>query len=300
MQIGEVPQIRGVKTALIAVERALDIAWRFLRKYWIVWIAVIPLGFLLQLDCVSGRSLSIGNAWKYALGRDTLFVGEWWYVSTYLGMLCMYPVLCLVNKLLTTVSEKHIIRQFVLLIAVIGVCAGVLVWRNDAAYGFAKKVYSYMLNHVYFLIFAEGWFIAFFDFEKRLKVSEKGSLFHIIVVILCIIVRVAMASSAAYNLIDPVIIAPFAISTAKLISRMPKAEALLCFFGRYSTYMWLTHSVICYHYLQEAVAVVPVSTAMFFVLIVLSFSTAYVLTKAEKLLCKGCNRLVCKIRSGLS
>lgn len=64
--------------------------------------------------------------------------------------------------------------------------------------------------------------------------------------------------------------------------------SFLSYLGKYSVYMWLTHTFYCYYYFQKIVTFSGVASIMFVMTMLLSYLTAFLLSYVEK----GINALI--------
>ena len=150
---------------------------------------------------------------------------------------------------------------------------------------------------VFTLIFFEGFLCSFFHL---FEIGCNHNLFQKIKPVLaflmlfsCCTIRYLRAYDATYCKYDAFITVPILYSLVTLFSYAPKAVVnFLRYLGKYSTYMWLTHTFFCYYYFSELITSVRVSIFMFLLTVALSLITAIILTELENALTKLFQKII--------
>lgn len=113
---------------------------------------------------------------------------------------------------------------------------------------------------------------------SRLKAITGG-----ILTVLVFVIRWFMVPSNPAEFKPDIILAPFLIFGLVLIfhSRFAgkKVAPVLCLFGRYSTFMWLTHTFFIYYYFQPVILLPRVSVLIYIWAVIISLVSAVVLDK---------------------
>jgi hypothetical protein len=241
---------------------------RFLKKYWLVFILFIPLGFAFG-------ALGEFNAKDFLLcftGVRTHYNGEWWYVRQYIFMIVLLPALHLFFDFFLCKNRRN---WKVFLVGVLMAAA------------YIGLYYFLSANKIYTIIFAIGYVCArfnVFEFLNKFLVGKLKYLVGIVIIIGCMVVRMILANEAAYNRVD-VFVAPLFVFAVYLLTQKENiVNKGLAWLGKYSVYMWLTHTFYCYYYFQNIITFSKISTVMYIELFVVSLLTAMALSAIEKLL----------------
>jgi hypothetical protein len=94
--------------------------------------------------------------------------------------------------------------------------------------------------------------------------------------------RTIVADNATYSTLD-IVITPIFIFAVYLITKTKnKMTEILAWIGKYSVYMWLTHTFFCYYYFQKLITFSKFSTIMYLELVGVSLVTAMIFGQIEK------------------
>lgn len=268
---------------------------KLLKKYWLVFIIFIPMGaILLNKPTIGPKTFPLA-----IIGLGNLYNAEWWYIKQYMMMILLFPlfdfVLCnLVSFVTNQIIEKYdygkqIVCGFILLCGIL-----FALFRN-------ASIFSYFITQldngvfVFTLVFFVGFLCAFFHL---FEIGANNSLFQklrpalaIIMLLACCSIRWIRAYDAVYCKYDAFITAPIIYSLVTLFSCVKPLSAGLQKIGKYSTYMWLTHTFFCNYYFSHWIQAGKISVVMFLLTTVLSLGTAYLLTMLEGLIGKGYQKL---------
>lgn len=259
----------------ISCQRSLKQLGRFAKKYYIVYVIFIPLGFLLADFASYGiKAIVLG------LFGNTTYNGEWWYVTFYVCALIAFPFMdALYRKLCSTIKFKGS-EIFSML------CAG-------AMFGFIMTLMGQ--SKIYAIILIEGYacsqFKVFEVADRIVKRKWHKLLLSIVILVAVIIVRVALSTDASYNRIDIFVIIPFVYSVTVIFDFVKGFTRFFRFFGKYSTYMWLTHTFFAYYIFRDFITMSRIDLVMFVQLLIVSLMTACWLTKLEQLIDKAVKTL---------
>ena len=242
-------------------------------KYWLVFL-LLPGAELLAGVRTFDMEEFIGNF----LGISSTYQQTWWYMWQYVKMLMLLPFLELLFFTFPQQKEK---KKKVLFFIILSTVAILLAVTGLVLY---PPLWEWMLTVArnlrisYFMPFYIGFLMARFSLYQRLaeRLEKLGKPWNIgiSVVALCsvVAVRVALSDSAAYAETDFLLVPIFVYALLTLLLFLPYVERILIWFGKQSTYMWLTHVYIC-AYLGTWLAE-HVRFGLLFYLILLALSAA--------------------------
>lgn len=241
----------------------------FIFKLFLVLVVFIPLYYF-----INNREVLFGEVIKNLFGLSSSLNGEWWYVNFYIGTCLLLPIFDQIFYKEYSKKLEQIIWIFV--------CIGLLVlW-----YIFGKY---YVPDWKYSIIVLEGYLISrfkIFEFLSNKMNKPIKIISSILILILCIVCRIMLAKDAAYMDADIFIISPFIFALLSLIPEDGKIEKTLGFLGKFSTFMWLTHTFFAYYIFSKFITISGISTVIFVQLLAVSFLTAFSLNFLEKFLLK--------------
>ena len=227
-----------------------------MKKVWLVCAIFIPVGFVIGRLEISGfRELL-----AILLGFDTRLNGEWWYIKVYIVFLVLYP---LWNAIFGNYSTWEFGTRALAAVLLLGVYFGV-------------KQFTYF---TYTMMFAEGYIVAKFDIFNKLKMVLKSNCWGYVALFAGVMVRLWKYDSVRYDIIT---IVPIIYGLICLMDRIPCMARCTETAGRYSVYMWLTHSFYCYYYFSELILFWKNPVLMYAVLFGMSVLTAIGLQAVEQ------------------
>lgn len=261
--------------APISCQRMLKQLGRFAKKYYLVYVIFIPLGFLLaDFSSYGAKAVVLG------LFGDTTYNSEWWYVKFYTCALIAFPFMDTVYRnLYNTLRFKHSE-----ILSMLCACAMFVFITNLMG---EPKTYAIILMEGY----ACSQFRLFELADRLVKTTWRRLALSSILLAAVIAVRVALSTGVGYNTIDIIIIIPFIYSVTAIFNFAKGISKLFCFLGKYSTYMWLTHTFFAYYIFRDFITISKVDILMFIQLFIVSLLTAYLLTKLERLFDKAAENL---------
>lgn len=245
-------------------------------SYWLVYFIAVPVSLLLGKAAPDPfwEDLIYG-----ALGFRFSYCSEWWFITPLSILLIMFPfirravdrprwgfmadfaVLTLVNAVICYLLPRIMEAQ-------------VLARLNDSFFWLEFFTVLTLLPS-----FAMGCILAKHDIFGKVKERSSGGFLH------C---AAALAVLAALFLIHPfnwvfydyINAALFICCLLVLLKGRWAAlpGRLLEALGRESTFMWLTHSLFCYHWCKKLVFAPKVSVLIFLLLLVMSYIAARLLS----------------------
>ena len=231
---------------------------RFYGRFWLVFAVYVPIGILFFDAPRSPICLLRG------LFFGEFYNAEWWYVAQYL---LFVPVFLLLDLCF---SRSGRARRGVLALA--GACVLLIcLLARDSTWGHAVRSFAGSMYFDYILCFAAAFLIRryqlFIRLDRRLHLPAWACLLGIAALLT---LRCLLVKSPVESRFDPLLTPPLAYLSVCLLHR-EKAAAIgrfLRFFGRYSTWMWLTHTFWLYHYFPK-IALFPRCAPLVYVWVVL-------------------------------
>ena len=229
---------------------------KFFLRYWLVYLVWVPLGYGLGV-----YSFGLTPFLKGLFGLDCSYNQEWWYVAEYAKLLLCFPVVVWLFRKSG--------RMKLGVMAVMGAAAAIGIAQNNT---FAH-VFSYALS---------GMAIAEYGVFERLneRLYSCGSWIRLICMLLglgILFSRMLVASGVKQD----ALFAPVWIWTWMTLLNMSVAtwplKYLLGLVGRYSTYIYLTHTFFAYYYFQRICFLPRYSWLVFVFCIASSMISGFVL-----------------------
>ena len=195
---------------------------KFYRRYWAVFLVFVPLGLCLKVYGFQWKTMLKG-----VLGLTTAYNAEWWYITSYLKAMILFPLL----RWAMDWAERRGAAAFHSL-----TLALLMVFLLT---GFDNGV-VYLIEGMYFArtpIF--GWL------DKKIGLPQwitGGMLVGAVFVLRTLGVR------------DWLLVPAMIMGTALLVSHskvLAWFRPVLMFVGKYSTYIWLTHTFFAYYHFQK-------------------------------------------------
>lgn len=222
-------------------------AIKFLVRYWMVCALFIPLGYTLgvySFDLISLLKCLIGVAFPYN--------AEWWYVNTYLTFLIYVPLFVAVEKVIYKYCSQVIVNVLYLFIFICGVALSKLsISDYTVELCFVSGIACVSIN-----VYDKFYF-------SLCKVGTFKYILSIFLVVTLALLRMILGLGCNYDFIC----APFFVFGIGVIIKCRLftdcINRVLLFIGRYSTYVWLTHTFFAYYYFQPYLYWFRYSTIIF-------------------------------------
>lgn len=238
--------------------------------FWKVFLIVIPISLLLKVDRVSPFNLKefIFNF----LGINTTYNSEWWFFTTYVLLLFMFPLL---KRWIDRKSSSCI--KDIIYIALFNEFVNLFYFR--IIYNF-KFLYNSLIFEtlyeplLYLAPFVIGCIFAKYDLLSYFKKKVSNKFLPIILSIFLFLISFYLRYN--YGNLHDFVCAPITIITFIGILSLKKLSFLkpiLEEIGKYSTYIWLTHTFYCYLWCQKFVFFPKYSVLIFLLLLFISYTT---------------------------
>jgi len=258
---------------------------RFYKKYWIVFLIFVPMGFLF-FKVPFEPTLFI----KSFLGKSADYNHEWWYVWQYIKFIILFPF----AKIFVKKSKYKLFEA----LKSIGIAVGTLILLTTNPITPLVEIILYQKLGFYFLIFVVGMYCVRFRFFEKLDqliTHNKKSIFYVGILVTVVSIRIILANKANYNAADVVLVPFFAYAVCRLLSRASKSNGIkiLQLYGKYSMYIWLTHTFFAYYYFQKFVLLPKYSVLIFIWLSMLMLLCGYCLDRVESIVNLVINKVRC-------
>lgn len=245
---------------------------KFFSRYWIVFFVFIPIGFLLKVYPVN-----IFHFIKGILGNAFIYNEEWWYVAYYVRFLLLFPLLALLMDFL----QKYVpILLHILMVTVIAI----LLFLPESLPG-----YKFMTTLV---CFAQGmYFVDSKVFETLYRPFSKTPWLRLVagITLFGAVFVLNMKFLPGYVVVAPFVFSVMLICKTEFLMRW--LRPVLLFVGKYSTYIWLTHTFFAYYYFQKLTFAPRYSWLVFPWCMALSIASGMVLEGLLSLITKGTAKL---------
>lgn len=250
-------------------------------KYWIVFAVFVPVCAFLGKIQITPSSLLLNLS-----GLSSSYCGEWWFLSTYAEIIVAFS---LVDRY---IKNHNIKIGYVLVASVvisfIGYSLNIISSRIGIAMDnlIVHEIYYFLIKQPLFVV---GWCYARNDGIK--KIDEflgkfKGNTRRLIILLLGVFTLTTqylfhqIPETYIYMIYLPVFVYVFSLIYSKIPTLIGK---MIETFGKYSTYMWLSHSILLYKLVQKFIYMPKVSLLCWFNLIAVTFICSVLLSYVEKL-----------------
>lgn len=237
------------------VDKSFKRGLLFWGRYALQFIIFVPMGVLL------GKlyNISVSQLLKAFMGQECGTInGEWWYVTLYLKFLIVFPFISLGIEKIKIVSFK-IVYFFVV---------GVISTKVLGSYG---------------LLFVVGIMCANFNLINRLSCyfsREKIGKYAPLILIAVGGGRYYMMLSMGHLVYRyDVIFLPIICTCIAMCKKTNTIYRVIVFLGKYSMYMWLTHTFYIYYYFQNTIFAFKYASLIYAVTIFLSLTTAILIER---------------------
>ncbi|CNI40627.1 Acyltransferase family [Yersinia thracica] len=221
-------------------------------SFWLVFVIFIPIGFLFVSN--NWNDSSPIRLVKNIIGVSSDYNGEWWFIRLYVVYVLALPI---ISRLPPTT---------LLIISLVSIVIGFFFEQHGGL--------------VVLLIWLYPFLIGYFFGKKNEKITKykntiKQSYFNIIGVLLTVVLFYL------FDMFGLILSSPLFVMILCDIYRKKTHHTMVTNLGKYSMYMWLTHSFFCYYYTPEIIYSVRYSPFTLLLLIVISFLTSVILTHME-------------------
>lgn len=225
--------------------RLFSLLSNFIFIYLLVQIVTFPTGRFFDIYGHSGSSILyviIDMLGLADLFQTPIFVGTWWYMSLCITLIIAFPLMIKLYK-----KYRWIFLLLVILLP--------RILHLDLNSDFLHWILAMLLG----IYFADNdCFSNWLQFEKqyfRTNTSKIGNcllfIFHVFLLISCIIIRQSYAGLHLLDIFDGIIPVYIIYFCLKYIITIPVLRPILEFLGNHSMNMFLTHTLIRTTYFKD-------------------------------------------------
>lgn len=212
--------------------------WSFYKKYFIAFVFFVGCSYLFMGDVFD---FSLNSFILSLLGFEANYNSTLWYVRIYYLMLIVSPFFYILLKRINVKGYLFCGVLFGLSLTVAGISGNFMPYLKQLSLIVQYNAMTYIL------IFAEGMFCARYSLIDIIG-SRLNAVTSIIVLVAVYVLRSMLIRAASDPLFDLVLITPYIIASARLLSYSDRVTAFFGYFGKYSAYMWYSHAYF-YSYL---------------------------------------------------
>jgi hypothetical protein len=265
--------LKNIKNGYLTI---LKQAIKFFTRYWIVCAIFIPIGFLLGIYKFDFLSLV-----RCLLGISCPYNAEWWYVSAYLKFLMIFPLVFIFEKSLLKKTSQIFVNITYCVIFILAILLKI----------YCSNIFD-ITTMFYFISGMACVSTGVFEYTYNL-INRYKKLKYIIVCLVMIILilgRTILALNCDYDYIcAPVFVFCIGVIIKSLLfTRI--INKILLFVGKYSTYIWLTHTFFAYYYFQQYLYWFKYSTIIYIVCLICCIIVGIVIEFIIKFVKKLFNR----------
>lgn len=230
--------------------------FKFYLHVWIVFIAFIPYGIYKSIFEFDLRTFILN-----LLGVIASYNLEWWYIKQYVLMLLVFPI---AYKLLHFLNKKLDKINIIYIVFIGFITVGI--YTN-----YLGEFWSYFMSFAIGMLFSYHEVFQLFDIRKYKKV------YPICILFVVFFIRTLFLGSGKY---DYLLVPCFIYSICKIIdfeifSKMGMKILNIC--GKYSIYIWLTHTFFAYYYFQQIIYSVKYSIFVYIWMLIICLITGFLL-----------------------
>lgn len=244
--------------------------------YWRVFLIFIPVAFIFfrnqvpycQEEMVYScyKVFSVRELVLNFFGLLSTYNREWWFLSTYIICTAMFP---LIKKM----ADKLSVLMYVFIVLCF-LHAFLMLERTGIfkLYDIADNIFKYLMPYV--VCFCSGVLIAkkaaFSAVAEKTDKLRFRSLLSLGLIILVFVLREVLSVLT----LEFLYVILFVYALRMLLSDTVRINRIFAFLGRYSSYMWLTHSFFCYYFGIVAKSIVFFKWSLITLLILTGYSLA--------------------------
>lgn len=219
--------------------------------YWKVFLIFIPICMLAKVESVEKNIVAF--LWNFS-GMDISYNGEWWFITPYIIILCLYPILKRFFE--RTKSELFSDLFFIVLTQSLVTYVVPMLLETSWLSKWGTSLLGYNLKIVLELlpVFMMGCVFAKYDLISKIKQRSMNNFLYWILsfIVLACLFYVRRKVGASYDyLYAPIFACASIVALQTLLGKI--FYKILLEIGKESTVIWLVHSFYCYMLCQEFV-----------------------------------------------
>ena len=237
--------------------------WRVYSRFWLVFAIFIPLACRL---CPNAYPESWKTFVLNLLSLDVSYNAEWWFMLPWVFLIVA------ARWIVPFVKRNGMWTN----IAVFIVSFALLIFHDIPFAMMGDTIFSAQLSRL--MVVMPAFYIGICMGSHGLRFARKLSLQHtawpsLVMLLLCMVRGMLGPSSVNVLFAVPLIILFTICSVPQWL------QSVLAIFGRYSIYMWLTHTFYAYYLFHDEIYALRYPIVMYLVLVVASLVTAVVLDR---------------------
>lgn len=229
-----------------------------------VFVCFVPLGFVLNK-----YPFRLDTIIKSFLGQSYEYNAEWWYIGHYVRLMLLFPLVSLAG---TWLGSKH---KFLIHFGMLFGLAILLFAPEEVPWLGFYLVFYYFLEGMYFA--GSTWF------ELGLRIFCKNWMRLLMGTGLILTVFVLRTFGMGDYWLVPALVFGFVLLMKNSIM-VRYVGSIFLFIGKYSTYIWLTHTFFAYYYFQNVTYAPRYSWVIAIWCMLLCISSGAILEKARMIL----------------
>ncbi|WP_294346419.1 acyltransferase [uncultured Clostridium sp.] len=219
-------------------------------NYWVILFIFVPIGFAMGVKVFNMKEF-MGNFFAYKLTYN----GEWWFLKLYIQLIIVFPIM---NKIIC--KNPWVSFAIIFIFSRLGETVTLVVNANpNLVFLNSNDIYLDFISLLHWQpIFFMGCLFAKFNlFNEMNKIFKKiklhNRLVYIAILVLIVAIRFKMADLTFKSMRYDYLFAPIYVYVTINILKGKNIRRIFVFLGNHSTNMWLTHSFLCYQYIQSIV-----------------------------------------------
>lgn len=240
----------------------------FFSYYWLVFAVCVPFRFFVYHEPFNWKEFVLNLC-----GISSTYNGTWWYVLFYIKMLMLLPLIDSIFMLFKRKGARICQILFYLCLTAILVS---LCMKDNSIIDFLREFFMLPFMECFLM----GYFLAKFKiFELCFRIIPTTLLYVLGMIgfLVTFAARIKIAKDASSVGLDYLFVPVFAFGFVVLMQLLPKISKLFLFFGKYSTFMWLTHVFFYAHATQKLIFLTGISAGIYISFVVVSLAVAIVL-----------------------
>ncbi|SHL02083.1 acyltransferase [Fibrobacter sp. UWEL] len=251
-------------------------------KVWPVFLVFIPMGLYLKCPFITKDLAS----WvKNALLIDSTFNAEWWFLTSYLILVLMSPMVMAFFSRKRSSLYADIVLITILAVFTERVLLHVVLTWDKLIYLRASFIWIKMSPTLILLpMFMLGAWMAKYEIMERIMARFEGKnvarvLTGFVFILLPLILRDGWVQSNVWGFdqFDALYGASLCLGIVMVTCRQNVLKKPLLVIGNQSTGIWLIHSFFCFYYFQQFSYAPKKSVLVFLLVLGMSFACAWII-----------------------
>lgn len=262
-------------------------------KVWPVFLVFVPMGLFLRCPFITKDLTS----WvKNALLIDSTFNAEWWFLTSYLILVLMSPMVMAFFNRKRNSLYSDIVWITILAVFIERVLLNVVLLSDKLIYLRASFIWVKMSPTLILLpMFMLGAWMAKYEICERLIERFNGRgvlrvLTGLVFIVIPLILRDGwvQGNTWGFDQFDSLYGASLCLGIIMVTYKLNILKKPLVVIGKQSTGIWLIHSFFCFYYFQQFSYAPKKSVLVFLLVFGMSFASAWIIDFCAGLIVKRC------------